>query len=111
MLNPTPAPGVTHPSELMKQPQSITSLPESPDEERHRRVVRYTIAMGIRTVCIILCFFVQGWWLLVPIVGAVVLPYIAVVLANVGSGSPRGSVLRPGALVRAPGTDSPGTDR
>lgn len=95
----------------MKQPQSITTLPESPDQERHRRMIRYAIAMVIRMVCIILCFFVQGWWLLVPIVGAVVLPYIAVVLANVGSGSPRARVLRPGALVQVRGTDSPGTEQ
>jgi hypothetical protein len=83
----------------MGQPQSITSLPEAPDVDRRRRMVRYGIAMGLRVVCVIACFFVQGWWLLVPIAGAVVLPYIAVVLANVGSrGS--GDVIRPGAIVR-----------
>ena len=84
----------------MNQPQSITSLPESPDDERRRRMVRYGIAMGIRVVCVIACFFLHGWWLVLPLAGAVFLPYIAVVLANVGS-SPNGTVLRPGALVRA----------
>ncbi|CAN5153934.1 hypothetical protein BH09ACT5_BH09ACT5_08180 [soil metagenome] len=84
----------------MNQPQSITSLPESPDDERRRRMVRYGIAMGIRVVCVIACFFLHGWWLVLPLAGAVFLPYVAVVLANVGS-SPRGEVLRPGALVRA----------
>lgn len=74
-------------------------------------MIRYGIAMGIRVVCIILCFFVQGWWLLVPIIGAVVLPYIAVVLANVGSGNSSGIVRRPGSLVRTGGADSPGTER
>jgi hypothetical protein len=68
---------------MSKQQQSITSLPLSPDEERHQRVVRYLIAMGIRMVCVILIFFVQGWWQLVVIIGAVVLPYFAVVIANV----------------------------
>ena len=82
----------------MKQPQSITSLPTSPDAERHQGMLRYGIAMGIRVACIIACFFVQGWWLLVPIIGAVVLPYVAVVLANVGSND-GGEVLRPGAIV------------
>jgi hypothetical protein len=82
----------------MKHPQSITSLPESPDEDRRRRMIRYSVAMGIRVVCIVTCLFVKGWWLILPIVGAIVLPYIAVVLANVGS---RGGdeVLRPGAIV------------
>ena len=83
----------------MDQPQSITSLPESPADERRRRMIRYAIAMSIRVVCVILCLFVHGWWLLLPILGAVVLPYVAVVLANVGS-NPDGKVERPGALVR-----------
>ena len=85
----------------MKQPQSITSLPESPDADRRRRMVRYLIAMVIRVACVIACFFLQGWWLIIPIIGAVVLPYVAVVIANVGSTS-GSDVIRPGssALVR-----------
>ena len=85
----------------MKQPQSITSLPESPDAERHRRMVKYLIAMVIRVICIILCLFVHGWWLLLPIIGAIVLPYVAVVFANVGSGG-NGEVLSPGDTTPAP---------
>ena len=73
----------------MKQ-QSITSLPLSPEAERHSRMVKYSIAMGIRVVCIVLMLFVQGWWLLVCAVGAIVLPYIAVVIANVHA-DPRGA--------------------
>jgi uncharacterized protein YqgC (DUF456 family) len=38
--------------------------------------------MGIRMVCVILCFFLHGWWLLAPAIGAIVLPYIGVVIAN-----------------------------
>ena len=85
----------------MKQPQSITSLPESPDADRRRRMVRYLIAMVIRVACVIACFFLQGWWLVIPIIGAVLLPYVAVVIANVGGGE-GGVVVRPGssALVR-----------
>ena len=83
----------------MKNPQPVTSLPESPDDERRRRIVRYGIAMSIRVACVIACFFVQGWWLLIPLVGAVVLPYIAVVLANVGGGETV-TVERPGSIVR-----------
>lgn len=82
----------------MKQPQSITTLPSSPDDERHRRIVRYGIAMGLRVACVIACFFVTGWWLLVPLVGAVLLPYFAVVIANVGSND-GAAVVRPGAIV------------
>lgn len=83
--------------DLMKQ-QSITSLPLSPEAERRSRMVKYSVAMGIRVVCIVLMLFVHGWWLLVCAVGAIVLPYIAVVIANVHA-DPRGAqVLRPGAI-------------
>jgi predicted tellurium resistance membrane protein TerC len=84
----------------MDQPQSITSLPESPDDERRRRMIQYGVAMGIRVLCVIACFFLHGWWLVVPLIGAVFLPYVAVVLANVKSGS-AGTVERPGSVVRA----------
>ncbi len=82
----------------MKNQQTITTLPPSPDEERRGRAVRYTIAMSIRFVCVILMFFFRGWWLLIPVIGAVVLPYIAVVIANVGMKRNAGTVERPGAI-------------
>ncbi len=86
----------------MKQPQSITTIGESPDDERRRRMTHYLIAMIIRMFCIVLCLFVQGWWLILPIAGAIVLPYIAVVLANVGRGSGAAPIERQGALVHVP---------
>lgn len=79
----------------MNTPESITSLPERPDDERRRRVINYSIAMAIRVVCVLLCVFVRGWWLVLPILGAVVLPYVAVVLANVETRR-AGSVSVPG---------------
>lgn len=91
----------------MSKPQTITSLPESPDADRHRRMIHYSIAMGIRVVCILLCFVVQGWWLVVPITGAIILPYIAVVIANAASQRGTQPVERPGSIVvyRGPGDD------
>lgn len=65
--------------------QSATSLRSSPLADRRSRMRKYTIAMSIRTVCLILLVVVPDWWRYVFGVGAVVLPYIAVVLANVGS--------------------------
>lgn len=56
---------------------------------------KYTIAMSVRMVCILLIFVVPGWWMWVFAIGAIVLPYIAVVLANVGDGR-RGTVEQPG---------------
>lgn len=50
------------------------------------RVTRYAITMSIRIACFILMVAVQpiGWYTWVFAVGAIVLPYIAVVMANVG---------------------------
>jgi hypothetical protein len=74
----------------------------SPEEERRSRVRKYTITMSIRTLCVLSLFFVQGWWMPIAILGALVLPYIAVVLANVKSKPPTAVVARPGALVPLP---------
>ncbi|WP_243694969.1 DUF3099 domain-containing protein [Labedella populi] len=80
----------------MKQP-SITSLPVSPDEERRSRMRKYSIAMSVRMACIVLVFVVPGWWMWVFALGAIVLPYIAVVLANV-SDNRAGRVDAPGPV-------------
>jgi predicted tellurium resistance membrane protein TerC len=65
--------------------QSATALPTAPDADRKKRMRAYSTAMSIRMACLILVFFVPGWWKVVFGVGAVVLPYVAVVLANAGS--------------------------
>lgn len=57
-------------------------------------MVKYSIAMTIRLVCLLLFFLVPGWWRLIPAFGAVILPYVAVIIANV-SNSPVSSLLRP----------------
>jgi hypothetical protein len=62
--------------------QSLTSLPLSPNEERKSRLGHYLVAMGLRLVCLFLCFVTPGWWILLPVVGVVVLPLVAVGLAN-----------------------------
>ncbi|MBM7830520.1 hypothetical protein JOE59_001225 [Agromyces cerinus] len=84
----------------MKQQQSITTLPPSPEAERRARMIKYSIAMSIRVLCVIGLLFARGWWLAVFAAGAIFLPYFAVVIANVqGSGRQR-AVLRPGGLLR-----------
>ncbi|MRG58452.1 DUF3099 domain-containing protein [Agromyces sp. CFH 90414] len=77
---------------------TITTLPPSPEDERRSRMIKYTVAMSIRVVCIFLMLFAQGWWLAVCAAGAIFLPYVAVVLANVGGGRGQ-AVERPGAIV------------
>lgn len=68
------------------QPQSATSLPRAPRDETASRFTRYLIMMGIRVLCFILATVVQpyGWWTWAFAAGAVFIPYIAVVFANVG---------------------------
>ena len=65
--------------------QSATALPASPVDDRKKRMRAYSIAMSIRMLCLILVFLVPWELKIVFGVGAVVLPYIAVVLANAGS--------------------------
>ena len=85
----------------MKKPSapSITSLPLSPDEERKHRMIRYSVAMGVRVVCLIVAVIVPGWWAAVPIVAAVFLPYFAVVIANVGAEPHEAEAQRPGNIL------------
>jgi hypothetical protein len=95
---------------MKKQPQqSITSLPPSPDQERHARVVKYSVAMGVRLICFGLCFVVHGWWLVAVLVAAIVLPYVAVVLANTIAPDERTDVARPGSIVRYTPPSMPGS--
>lgn len=62
--------------------QNVTSVGINPEFERRRRMIRYTVAMTIRVVCLILGMFVQGWLMWVCFAGAILLPYFAVILAN-----------------------------
>ena len=88
---------------------SITSASSGRSDDIGSRELRYGISMGIRTLCfvgaIVTWQTVGGWvpWLL--LVGALVLPYTSVILANAGARTravgnnliepePRGSIER-----------------
>ncbi|MHA7304124.1 DUF3099 domain-containing protein [Arthrobacter sp. TMN-49] len=64
---------------------SITNAAAAHSDEMHQRMVRYATAMGIRMVCLASIFVFDGWFKLVPVIGAVILPWVAVVIANGGS--------------------------
>lgn len=66
----------------MVKAHSITSIPLSPADERRSRMIKYSISMAVRMVCIVAMLFVSGWWLLLCAAGAIFLPYFAVILAN-----------------------------
>lgn len=65
--------------------QRVTSARGSHSEDVARRMRNYAISMGIRTLCVLVAIIAfPHWyaWLFVP--GAVLLPYVAVILANAG---------------------------
>ncbi len=45
-------------------------------------MIKYAVAMGIRMVCLVLIFVVDGWLKILPVIGAVFLPWFAVIIAN-----------------------------
>ena len=66
----------------------VTEARPGLSEDVSYRERRYLIMMGIRTVCFVtaILMFVNhlGWLTAIPAVGALVIPYFAVVLANGG---------------------------
>ena len=66
----------------MQKRQSATALEDSPDEDRRSRLIKYTVAMSVRMVCIVLGVFTQGWLMWVFFALAIFLPYFAVIIAN-----------------------------
>ena len=68
--------------------------PRFPTADMQQRAARYLMSMGIRTLCVILVIIVPGPLRWVFAVGAIVLPYIAVVAAN-AAGERRERPLQP----------------
>ena len=63
----------------------ITSAQEGHSISLATRERRYIISMGIRTVCFILAYVTRDSWLVwVFAAGALLLPYFAVMAANIG---------------------------
>nr|WP_208379907.1 DUF3099 domain-containing protein [Microbacterium endophyticum] len=61
-------------------------MPRAPREDSDARNTRYLVMMVIRVICFILMATITpfGWYTWVFAVGAVFLPYVAVIIANVG---------------------------
>jgi hypothetical protein len=61
----------------------ITTASASRDVDISRRQRRYVLSMGLRTACFIAAVLVgPGWLRWVLVAGALLLPYLAVVMAN-----------------------------
>lgn len=71
------------------EPVRITSASRGHSDDVWSREKRYMITMGIRTACFVggaICFIagVTPWLVWTLMIGSLVLPYIAVVMANAG---------------------------
>lgn len=63
---------------------AITGARRSLSADIRARQTRYLTSMTIRTVCFVLAIMTDGWLRALFFVGALVLPYVAVVMANAG---------------------------
>ncbi len=84
--------------------QSATSLPKAPREDADGRTQKYMLMMAVRLACIILMAVVTpyGWYTFVFAVGAIFLPYVAVIVANVGQDAPDTTAVNPERALEAP---------
>jgi len=67
-----------------KEVFDITSAPKALSADQASRQKRYFISMMIRTACFILTVILPSPYRWVALLGAVALPYFAVVIANAG---------------------------
>jgi hypothetical protein len=61
---------------------NVTSAPTSTTDDQDKRIKRYLTMMGIRVGLFGLVFVTSGWVRWAAVIGAVVIPYFAVVIAN-----------------------------
>ncbi|WP_053089914.1 DUF3099 domain-containing protein [Kocuria sp. HSID16901] len=72
-------------SDAHDEPQDVHTITgaQAPHSEGiDHRMKRYALQMGLRIVCLIVAVAFDGWIRWVAVVGVVVLPWVAVVLAN-----------------------------
>ncbi len=73
-------------AEARDEPIRITEAATSRDVDLRTRQRRYLWSMGLRTVCVVgAVLTAPGWAMWFFLVGAVFLPYVAVVMANATS--------------------------
>jgi Flp pilus assembly protein TadB len=96
-------------------PVRITTASAGAGADIASRQKRYVITMGVRTLCFVAVAVLAmthagpGWLPWIFVVGAVFLPYVAVVMANAASTKSDGFELRDGSSPERqlpPGTDS-----
>jgi Flp pilus assembly protein TadB len=71
-------------SKRKKIDHSISDVGISLSKDQSARQRKYFISMMIRTFCFILAVVLPSPWRWIALIGAVTLPYIAVIAANAG---------------------------
>lgn len=87
----------------VSQQFDVTSVGVNPTEDRAHRMKMYLTAMIIRVACVVSLFWVQGWWVLLVGLGAVILPYVAVLLGNAVANTNGVQTEKPSPLALQPG--------
>ncbi len=91
--------------------QSATSLPQAPRDDANSRFTKYMVMMGVRIACFIAMAVVTpyGWYTFVFAAGAIFLPYLAVIVANVGQDAAQTTAENPERVIEAPRPAAPTT--
>ena len=66
----------------MAKQYKLTSVGVNPTRDRAYRMRMYFLTMTLRMACVISLFWVRGPWIILVAIGAIVLPYVAVLIAN-----------------------------
>ncbi len=100
------------------QAHLVTDARQSRSADIAHRERRYLLMMGLRLACFLLAGLLiwlrAGWLAAIPAVGAIVLPYFAVVVANAGRRTDQETGFRPyepslpARYEPPPGSDRPG---
>ena len=80
-------------SERKEEAVSIASAQKSLSQDQSGRARRYFISMMIRTLCFILTVVLPSPYRWVALSGALLLPYVAVIVANAGRETVKGNTV------------------
>jgi Flp pilus assembly protein TadB len=95
------------------EPVLITTAAERSDDEYDRRRKKYAIMMALRAVCVLaaaLTYRTSMWLALAFVVGGILLPWCAVIIANDRPAKKRGERLGSHADLRTERALPPGDD-
>lgn len=109
----------SHRSARHDQAYLVTEARPSRSAEISQRERRYLVMMGVRVVCFVITVIMflnhAGWLTVIPAVGAIAIPYFAVVIANsrAATGATGFRQYRPNLPERyvPPGDESDGSSR